>query len=273
MDELRAVLEVATDEELQDLTEILFQPKFNPLDYVTMPKPIEIQSYDRETWLCVLQERFQFLAADGFTVLQGQTDSVEYRQILINVCKQLKISYSQSFTTSELEAEIFLTLLQQACKRMSAKQYRLLSGQLQSSLAQSPQYLQLPDVVQRDPLRLVLTGGGALAISSVLRPWLLQQISRQIALHVARCAVARQMVLKGGSLAAQAQGRLALQTAGRGVAVNTARYTAVRGLFAFLGPALWTWFLADLGWRAIAINYSRIIPAIFTLAQIRLTRS
>ena len=45
---------------------------------------------------------------------------------------------------------------------------------------------------------------------------------------------------------------------------------AVRWLF--LGPALWSWFLADLGWRAIATNYGRVIPVVFTLAQIRLTR-
>jgi uncharacterized protein YaaW (UPF0174 family) len=53
---------------------------------------------------------------------------------------------------------------------------------------------------------------------------------------------------------------------------NMARYTAVRGAFAFLGPILWGYFFADLGWRAIATNYTRIIPVIFTLAQIRLTR-
>jgi uncharacterized protein YaaW (UPF0174 family) len=28
-----------------------------------------------------------------------------------------------------------------------------------------------------------------------------------------------------------------------------------------------------LGWRAIATNHSRVIPTIFALAQIRLTRS
>jgi len=40
-----------------------------------------------------------------------------------------------------------------------------------------------------------------------------------------------------------------------------------------LGPALWAWFFADLGWRAIATNYARVIPVVFTLAQIRLIRS
>jgi uncharacterized protein YaaW (UPF0174 family) len=72
---------------------------------------------------------------------------------------------------------------------------------------------------------------------------------------------------------AQVQNRLALSMASRGMAVNVARYGATRTVLAVLGPALWTWFFADLGWRAIATNYGRVIPAVFTLAQIRLTRS
>jgi uncharacterized protein YaaW (UPF0174 family) len=56
------------------------------------------------------------------------------------------------------------------------------------------------------------------------------------------------------------------------MALTAARYGLVRGVFACVGPALWTWFLADLGWRAISVNYARIIPTIFALAQIRLTR-
>ena len=63
-----------------------------------------------------------------------------------------------------------------------------------------------------------------------------------------------------------------MQLASRGMAINAARYGAVRGVFACLGPALWTWFIVDLGWRAIASNYTRVIPVVFTLAQIRLIR-
>ncbi|NET10128.1 MAG: hypothetical protein F6K16_36605, partial [Symploca sp. SIO2B6] len=57
------------------------------------------------------------------------------------------------------------------------------------------------------------------------------------------------------------------------VALSLARYSAARSILAMIGPAMWTWFLADLGWRAIATNYSRIIPVIFTIAQIRLLHS
>jgi uncharacterized protein YaaW (UPF0174 family) len=55
--------------------------------------------------------------------------------------------------------------------------------------------------------------------------------------------------------------------------ISAARYGAVRSVFAFMGPVMWAWFFADLGWRAIATNYGRIIPTVFTLAQIRLTRT
>jgi uncharacterized protein YaaW (UPF0174 family) len=54
--------------------------------------------------------------------------------------------------------------------------------------------------------------------------------------------------------------------------VTAARYSAVRTVFAVVTPALWTWFIADLGWRTIATNYGRIIPVIFILAQTRLLR-
>jgi uncharacterized protein YaaW (UPF0174 family) len=43
-------------------------------------------------------------------------------------------------------------------------------------------------------------------------------------------------------------------------------------VLSLVGPALWGWFIADLGWKAIATDYGRIIPTIFALAQIRLTR-
>lgn len=59
----------------------------------------------------------------------------------------------------------------------------------------------------------------------------------------------------------------------RGMTLTAARYGAVRSIFAVIGPMMWGLFLADLGWRAISTNYGRIIPTIFTLAQIRLTRT
>ncbi|MDJ0735037.1 MAG: YaaW family protein [Nostocaceae cyanobacterium] len=274
MDELRAVLELATEEELQDLTAILFSRKFNPLDYVQTPEPIEVQSQGRQAWLDALEERFRFLAADGVTVLRGRTNEVTYRQALIQVCKYLKIPYCDDLTTVDLEAEIFLYLLGRVWKKLPEAEKQKLTARVQHHLAKSELKQPLPLSLQRDPLGLLFKGGSALAITSVLQPLLLQQIARQFAIHFASYQVAKQAAIQGGKAAAgQFQNYVAVQMARRGMAVSAARYGAARSIFAFVGPMMWTWFFVDLGWRAIATNYGRIIPTIFALAQIRLTRA
>ncbi|KZL50065.1 MULTISPECIES: YaaW family protein [Cyanophyceae] len=273
MDELRAALELATEEELQDLTAILFSRKFNPLDYVHTPEPIEVQSQNHKAWLDTLENRFRFLAADGMTVLRGRTTQVTYRQALIQVCKYLKIPYSTELTTVDLEAELFLHLLGQVWKKLPENEKQKLNQQVQRQLSQSQLKQPLPLLLQRDPLGLLVKGGSALAVTSILQPLVLQQIARQFAIHFAKYQVAQQTAIAGSQAAAnQFKGYVALQMARRGMTMNAARYGAVRSVFTFIGPVMWTWFFADLGWRAIATNYGRIIPTIFALAQIRLTR-
>lgn len=274
MDELRTALELATDEELSGLTNVLFHRQLNPLDYLCAPDPIDVQSQDRLTWLDSVEERFRFLAADGVTVIRGQSAQVSYRQVLIQVCRYLKIPYSQDFSTLDLESEIFLHLLQRACKSMNADERRRLNQRMQRSLSQLQFAQPLPANLQQNPMGVLLKGSSALALSAVVRPLVLQQLARQIAIHMATYQVAQQAIAKGGvAIATQIQARAAMQTATRGIVLNTARYTAVRSVLAVLGPAMWAWFFADLGWRAIATNYGRIIPVVFTLAQIRLTRA
>lgn len=274
MDELRTALELATDDELRDLTEILFRRKFNPLDYVNTPDPIDVQSQDREVWIGNIEQRFRFLAADGVTVLSRKTDQLSYRQILIQVCRYLKLPYRGSMSTTDLESEIFLNLLARAWKQLPAPEQKQLRVRLQRSLTHSQILPQLPLSLQHDPLSLLVKGSSVLAVSSILRPLLLQHIARQFALHFATYQAAQHAVTLGGAMATtQLQHTVAQNLARRGMAVTAARYAAARSVFAVLGPALWMWFFADLGWRAIATNYGRIIPIIYALAQIRLTRS
>ncbi len=274
MDELRAGLELATEDELQDLTAILFSRKFNPIDYVHTPEPIEVQNQGRKAWLDSLEERFRFLAADGVTVLRGRTSEVTYRQALIQVCNYLKMPYSDGLSTVDLEAEVFLHLLGQVWKKLPEKDKQKLNQQVQRQLAKSDLKEPLPLSLQRDPLGLLVKGGSALAVTSIVQPLLLKQIARQFAIHFATYQVAKEAAIQGGAAATtQFQGYVALQMARRGMATSAARYGVTRSVFAFLGPVMWAWFFADLGWRSIATNYSRIIPTIFALAQIRLTRA
>jgi uncharacterized protein YaaW (UPF0174 family) len=273
VDELRIALELATDEELQDLTEILFRPKFNPIDYFRTPDPIDVQSQDREDWLDALEDRFRFLAADGVTVLSGKSAQLSYRQVLIQVCRYLKLPYKSAMSTVDLEAEVFLELLGRAWKQLPSAQRNEFTVQLKHSLTRSQILPELPLDVQRNPMSLVMKGSTALAISSVVRPMFLQLVAHQFALYMMRYQLAQQAAVVGGAIATQVQQRIAVQAARQGMALNAARYTTVRGVFACLGPALWVWFFADLGWRSISTNYGRIIPIIYAVAQIRLTRA
>lgn len=262
-DELRAALELATEEEIEQLTQVLFARKYNPLDYFQTPLPLEVQSLDWNIRLDYLEERFRYLAADGLTVLRGKSQEVSYRQTLIKVCHFLKISYSQSLSATEIEAEIFLYLMSRAWQSLPADEQKSLNAKIVRSLANSNSPEPLPVHLQHDPLNLFLKGSGTIAISSLIKPWLVKHISHQFTLHFATYQAAKTALFGGG--AAQLPSYLALQTA--------ARYGAARTMLAFVGPVLWGCFLADLGWRAISTNYTRIIPTIFALAQIRLTRS
>lgn len=273
MDELRSALELATDDELHALTELLFRPKLNPLDYLRRPDTLTIASSSRQEWITKLEDRFRYLAADGLTVIQGRCQRVSYRQALVQVCQHLRITYSETFETTELESEIFLHIMEKAWKRLPQREKKALQKRVQQSISGSAEYQSLPIPVQQNPMGLLMKGSSALAVNAVMRPWLLNQIARQFAIQMARQQIAKQALAKGGlTLAGQVHGRVAVAMASRGMAVNAARYAATRSFFAVLGPAMWTWFFADLGWRAIATNHSRVIPVVFALAQIRLTR-
>ena len=183
------------------------------MDYLQQPEVLALRAGDRSRWLDELEQRFRFLAADGLTVLQRKTDRLSYRMILIQVCRHLKLPYSSALSTMDLEAEIFLVLVQR-------------SG------------VEWPDQGSA-AVKTVLKGGGAIAASTIVTP-LVRRLARQ------------------GLMGAARQGLL--------------RYGVVRSAASMLGPAMWTWFLADVGWRSISTNYGRIIPMVFAIAQIRLTR-
>ena len=271
MDELRSALELASDEELEQLTQLLFSRRFNPLDYMQTPEPLDIQSLNHASLLDALEQRFRYLAADGLTVLKGKTRQFSYRQALIQVCRYLKIPYSQKLSTTDLEAEIFLSLIDKVTKRLPGEERKALMGEVVGAIQTSDLSQPLPLSVQKDPLSVIVKGGSAIAVSSIIQPMLLQQIARQFAIQFASYQVAKDAIVKGTTGAFQ--NYLALQSARQGMAITATRYAAVRTVFGILGPVLWTWFFADLGWKAISTNYGRIIPMIFALAQIRLTRS
>ena len=270
LDELRSALELATEDELQQLTQILFCRRFNPLDYLQTPDPIQVQSKSWDQWLDSIEQRFRYLAADGLTVLKGETESVSYRQTLIQVCNYLKIPYSNKMPTTDIEAEIFLNLVNKAWQKLPASEQQSLSVKIQRSLSQAKLPEPLPVQLQYNPVNVFLKGSGAIAVNSILKPLITRHIAQQLALHFATYQAAKTALIDGGAAAAN---QIALAAAKKGMALTAARYGAVRTVLSLAGPALWGWFLADIGWKSIATNYSRVIPVIFALAQIRLTRA
>jgi uncharacterized protein YaaW (UPF0174 family) len=273
LDELRAGLALATEEELQQITHVLFNRRFNPLDYWQTPEPIAIQSQDLDLWLDSLDQRFRYLAADGMTVLRGRTQEVSYRDILIKVCHYLKIPYANQMRTTDIEAEIFLHLVSKAWDKLPTQEQKTLQAQVGKSLATAHPPEPLPVQLQHSPLKILLKGTGLVTVSTVLKSWLLKYIAREFALHFATYQAAKTVLIKGSTTAvAGLSNQLALQAAKKGMMTNAARYGAARGIFSILGPMVWGYFIADLGWKAIATNYGRVIPIVFTLAQIRLIR-
>jgi len=273
MDELTEALELATDEELHYCADILFKRKFNPLDYFTTPKIIELKSRERLDLIEAIAQRFRFLAADGFTVLKGKADQVSYRQTLERVCQHLQVAYSKTQTVSQIESELFLSLMQKSWQRLSPQEQQQLNETMRSALSESDLQKTLPPDLQRHPLGLVLKGSSAIAVSTVIQPAVMNFLARQFAIHLATYQVGQEAIKAGGTvIATQLQTYISTHLAKYGMASAIARYAAARTVFSFVTPALWGIFFADLGWRAIATNYSRIIPVIFTLAQIRLLR-
>ncbi|MDX1977361.1 MAG: hypothetical protein SFT94_06775 [Pseudanabaenaceae cyanobacterium bins.68] len=262
MDELLAVLELATDQELEQIAEILFRRKFNPLDYFRTPTVSELRCLDRQELLIKLADRFCFLAADGLAVLKGNTKSVSYRQVLERVCVHLKIKFTSDQAIASLESELFLHLLSQAWEKLPPPQRDRLHQLVTQDQVQAV-------AGASNPLALVLKGSSAIAVSTIVRPTVLNLLAKQLAWHLATYQASKAALQVGSNAIAN---RVQAYLAHRGIVAVAARYGLARTAFAVITPTLWGIFLADLGWRAIAVNYSRVIPVLFTLAQIRLLR-
>jgi uncharacterized protein YaaW (UPF0174 family) len=273
MNELSDVLTLATDEELYQIADILFRRKFNPLDYFATPSIGKLQNWDRDELILAIAKRFRFLAADGLTVLRRKTSNVSYRQVLERVCQHLNIKYSPNQSIEDIESELFLNLISKSWKKLSSQERSKIDESLQTALTESDLQNSLPLDAQRNPMSLLVKGGSAIAVSTVIRSAVLNAIARQMAWHFASYQVGYEVIKAGGTaIATRLNAYVSTYIAKRGMAIAATQYTAARTVFSVITPALWGLFFADLGWRSIATNYGRIIPAIFIVAQIRLLR-
>ncbi len=268
MNDFIEALHLASDEELFQIAQILFRRGFNPLDYLTLPPVVEVQSLDREELINKINDRFLFLAADGFTVLKGKTPNLAYRDVLKRVFWHLKMRCGSKVTTVQLESELYLKLLEQSLAKLPQPERQ----QLDRDLVEAIQTTDIPG--QHSHIKgLIAKGTGVLALTTMVQPVVLHLLAKRVAWYFATYQVSREALKAGGvALAQRIQAYFSSALAKRGMVLATARYGAVRGIFGLVSPLLWGIFLADLGWRGIATNYGRIIPVIFLVAQIRLLK-
>ncbi|CAL5442532.1 unnamed protein product [Camellia sinensis] len=269
--ELRSVLELATDSELYELERILFGPSyFSPLlksitkqtdvDYFM----IEEDAEERDDFIAMLESRFLFLAADARSTLRGWRPS--YRNVLLGVREKLNIPCSSKLSTEDLEAEIFLHLLQEYSRDESGtfpsswESSKNPDNHGSLELGISPWKVQAIAALRvgaSELRRIILKGGGMLTLGKVYN-LLARKLLGRMFLEGAKYQIKKEVIRKGGQLAAvNLESRLALLVAKQGVAGAAARY---------LG--LWGTFLADVVIQMLGTDYARILRAIYAFAQL-----
>ncbi|XP_039145474.1 uncharacterized protein LOC120282689 isoform X2 [Dioscorea cayenensis subsp. rotundata] len=272
--ELRSVLELATDEELFELESILYGPSyFSPLlksitsrpdvDYIKGEEEIE----RRDDFIAQLEARFLFLAADARHTLRGWKPS--YRNVLLGVRKKLGVPCSSKLSTQDLEVEIFLHLLQEYSSQETGSSsfswedvgFSDGDGSLETGLSRWK-------VHALASLRV-----GAKELQQIILKFA-NKLSGKMLLEAANCEIKREIIRRGGQLAAiNLESRAALLAARQGLARAASRYLGLRSMMMLVGPLLWGTLLADVVIQNLGTDYARILRAIYAFAQIRLTRT
>ncbi|ONK61294.1 uncharacterized protein A4U43_C08F28210 [Asparagus officinalis] len=282
--ELRAVLELATDDELFELEHILFGPSyFSPLlksitnrpdvDYIPEGDDIE----GRDDFIAHLESRFLFLAADARSTLRGWRPS--YRNVLLGVRRKLSVPCSRKLSTEDLEVEIFLHLLQEYSSQdvdsfWNDMKFSNSQGNLEVGLSQWKVHgLAAFRVGAKELKQMILKGGGVVTLSKVFQ-LIAKRVSGKMLLEAANYEIKHEIIKRGGQLAAiNLESRAALLAARKGLAGAASRYLGLRGMMMLVGPVLWGTFLADVVIQMLGTDYGRVLRAIYAFAQIRLTRT
>lgn len=275
--ELRAVLELATDSELYEIQQILFGPSyFSPLLKSIMnraemdPTLIEQDLEERELFISELESRFLFLAADARSTLRGWRPS--YRDVLLEVRKKLNIYCSSKLSTEDLEIEIFLYLLHDC----SGEEPKLGDGESSLELGVSHWKVQALAALKAgaQEIRSLLLKGGSMITLARIYQLVARKLSGRLCLEAANYQIKKELLKKGGQLAAvNLESRAALLVAKQGFAGAASRYLGLRSMISLLGPILWGTFLADIVIQMLGTDYARILRAIYAFAQIRVNRS
>ncbi|RCV11910.1 hypothetical protein SETIT_2G224600v2 [Setaria italica] len=246
--ELRLVLELATDEELLEFEEILYGTSyFSPLlksiarrpnsDSVVVLDDIE----ERDLFISKLESRFLYLAADARSIIRGWRPS--YRDVLLGVRKKLGVQCSSKLSTADLEAEIFLHLVNEYSSHQkdpaSFPWDKQKSPNEISSLGVN-KWKVLTDAAWKIGAKglesTFLKGGSALTVKTIYES-LASRLSGKLVMEAANYEIKKELVKQGGRLAAvNLESRAGLLAARQGLARAASRYAGLRSVMTFLGP-------------------------------------
>jgi uncharacterized protein YaaW (UPF0174 family) len=300
--DLLHVLELASDDELEEVYNLLHAPSFfSPLLKSTVlsnaasftRRRTPLPSLSRLQRITLIDRSFRFLAANASETIRGKLPS--YREALLAIRDQLKIQCDPTLMTTDLEAEIFIHLVDQYTESDNGDD-RVLSdagdgmsqsyhhhrakGNSNSNGSGSNKYSSSKNSKKKKnstgflgtlktaiaPLKYGATDifpavakfGGTIAFT-------------QVGLTTAR-ELGRQVVMK--RLQYQAATRMAVKMgAQRGLTAAAARYGAMRTFLSAVGPIMWVSTALDLAVISIGSDYGRVARVVFALAQVRLTRT
>ncbi|XP_062199542.1 uncharacterized protein LOC133901995 isoform X1 [Phragmites australis] len=282
--ELRLVLELATDEELMEFEEILYGTSyFSPLLKSIAKRPISDSVVlddieERDIFISKLESRFLYLAADARSIIRGWRPS--YRNVLLGVRRKLGVQCSSKLCTADLEAEIFLHLVNEYSSHqkvpVSFPRDKQKSSKEMSSLGVN-KWKVLTDAAWRIGAKglksTFLKGGSALTVKTIYES-LANRLSGKLLMESANYEIKKELVKQGGRLAAvNLESRASLLAARQGLARAASRYVGLRSVMTFLGPIMWGTLVADIVIQMLGTDYARIVQAIYAFAQIRLTRT
>jgi len=294
--ELWEVLDLCSDEELEMVYNILHSNSpFSPVvkSIVTEKEPALVELRGRVSVMHKVESRFRFLAADPACLLQGKRPG--YREALLAIRDRVDVRCSSNLSTYDLETEIFLHILQNCLEYVQgegdpnpseAASVALMTEEHGDGMGSNAPWSSAtgrPNWTERitapfrfgvkELLPTLVKFGSALTVTAVGQGTVQKLGGQLISQHIRYQAALKAATGAARGAMAGLGKQVALEAAQKGVMSATARYSAVQGALAFLGPVMWGWLAVDLALKAIGTDYARVIRAVFVLAQVRLVRT
>lgn len=284
--ELWEVLELCSMEELEEVYNCLFgSSPLSPIvkSIVTENEPAAGRLRGRSSLMRVIDQRFRFLAADAGAMIRGRRPS--YRESLLSVRDRLSVDCPSTLRTSELEAEIYMHMLDRYDT----------SNDSHNSVKKTVNAFAVSeegDGMAPPPQSNFIGKGWAAEVERVVAPIKLggkellpslANLMSAVGVSSMRSAAMRRVgaTLLGATAkyeaavgAAATTARIAsIKASQKGVATAAAQFGAVRGATSLLGPIMWAAFAAELALMSIGTDYGRVVRCIFVLSQVRLVHT